>query len=194
MKTKIDFKPFIMMIAILTVALTLLCSTEMKADAGIYGGESGGASGDNISWSVDTSIGVLTISGSGEMAEFTERNAKSPWRSYGAYIKTVIIEDGITNISDYAFCKMQHITEIRVPDSVTRIGAYAFAECPVLKSVNIPATVHSIGEKSFDKSGIYYDMSAWDNGYVLYVDNALVMTKILLDIMTVLKYNSNKVR
>ena len=177
MKTKISFKPIAVLMILLTVTLALLSSTDIKANAGIYGGDGVGVNGGEISWSVNTVSGVLTISGSGEMPNFTEKTKKSPWRSYRAYITTVVIEDGITNIGDYAFYTMQNITEIRVPDSVTSVGAYAFAECTDLISVNIPDSVASIGEKAFDKTQIYYTMSAWENGYVLYVDNALVMTK-----------------
>ena len=177
MKNKISFKPIAVLMILLTVTLALLCSTDLKADAGVYGGDGIGVNGGEISWSVNTVSGVLTISGNGEMPNFTEKTEKSPWRSYRAYITTVVIENGITNIGDYAFYTMQNITEIRVPDSVTSMGAYAFAECIKLKSVNVPDSVASIGEKAFDKTKIYYTMSAWDNGYVLYVDNALVMTK-----------------
>ena len=177
MKAKTAFKPIAVLMIILTVTLALLCSTNMKADAGIYGGEGCGANGGEISWSVDTKTGILTFTGSGDMKDYTEKSAKSPWRSYRAYITTVVIEDGITNVGDYAFYTMYNITEIRLPNSITRIGTYAFADCNALKSVNIPESVLSIGEKAFDKNGIYYNGDAWDNGCVLYVDNALITTK-----------------
>ena len=89
MKTKINFKPIAVLMILLTVTLALLSSTDIKANAGVYGGDGVGVNGGEISWSVNTVSGVLTISGSGEMPNFTEKTEKSPWRSYLAYISAI---------------------------------------------------------------------------------------------------------
>ena len=149
MKSKISFKPIAVLMILLTVTLALLSSTDIKANAGIYGGDGVGVNGGNISWSVNTVSGVLTISGSGEMKEFTEENDLSPWRYYDGLINAVIIEDGITCISDYALYKMTGVTKITVPDSVTEIGAYAFGYCTSLTEIIIPDSVTEIGECAF---------------------------------------------
>ena len=44
---------------------------------------------------------VLTISGTGAMPNFNMWNV--PWQNYREVIKSVIIEDGITTIGDWAF-------------------------------------------------------------------------------------------
>ena len=55
----------------------------------------------DISCSFNEEDGVLTISGSGAMQNYNGSNM--PWQLYRDYIKTVVIEDGITSIGNYAF-------------------------------------------------------------------------------------------
>lgn len=51
---------------VLLCAVTLLV---LPASAAVYGGECG-VEGDNLTWSLDTKTGVLTISGEGYMADY----------------------------------------------------------------------------------------------------------------------------
>ena len=101
-----------------------------------------GTCGDNLTWTL-TSDGTLTISGTGEMTS-------SPWRdSYSDVIKSVIIEDGVTSIGDWAFEFCSSLTSVTIPDSVTSIGMSAFEFCSSLTSINIPNSVTSISEGAF---------------------------------------------
>ena len=56
-----------------------------------------GAEGDgsNLKWSLDVQTGVLTISGTGVMKNY---GADDTWYSYHAWIKSLVIEEGITTI------------------------------------------------------------------------------------------------
>jgi hypothetical protein len=99
---------------------------------------------------------VLTLSGSGEMSDFTSKN--SGLAALGSYkwpIKEIIIEDGITSIGDYAFSyssyapSNSYIEKISIPDSVTSIGKYAFSQCSSLTDISIPNSVTSIGYGAF---------------------------------------------
>ena len=116
----------------------------LKADAAAYSGKCG----DNLTWSLDTDIGVLTISGTGYMYDWSYYS-DVPWYSNRSSIKTVVIGDSVTSIGWYAFYNCTGLTSVTIPDSVTSIGDYAFSGCTGLTSVTIPDSVTSIGDYAF---------------------------------------------
>ncbi len=101
----------------------------------IVGGETSGSCGDNVFWTYDESTHTLTISGTGDMADFPSGGA--PWRGHSSSIKTIVVEDGVTSIGDFAFYRNSGMTSITIPSSVTRIGRSAFWSCNNLGSVYI---------------------------------------------------------
>ena len=101
-----------------------------------------GSCGENVNYTLTTDY-VLTISGSGDMY------ANIPWYLYSAYIKSVVIENGVTNIAHYAFGDCSSLTAINIPESVTNIGRDAFRNCSSLTSITIPGSVMSIGDETF---------------------------------------------
>ncbi len=106
-----------------------------------------GAEGDNLVWTL-TCEGLLTISGTGDMAE-VESTSDVPWSAYVSSIKSVVIEDGVTSIGPGAFFNCTVLSSIEIPNSVTSIGAYAFYYCIALTSVTIPNSVVYIGGAAF---------------------------------------------
>jgi len=66
-------------------------------------------------------------------------------------VTTVVIEEGVTSIEDFAFRDCLNLTDITIPVSVTHIGEGAFSNCISLKSVSIPPKVESIGRKAFSQ-------------------------------------------
>ena len=76
-------------------------------------------------------------------------SSTAPWYSSRSSIKTVIIEDGVTSIGNYAFYECSGLTAITIPNSVTSIGERAFYRCSSLTSITIPNSVTSIGEETF---------------------------------------------
>jgi len=62
----------------------------------------------------------------------------------------IIIKDGVTNISDYAFAMCANIVSVEMPESVTAIGNGAFAYCTNLETVKLPAALQTIGESAFE--------------------------------------------
>ena len=98
-----------------------------------------GTTGD-CTWTLDGT--VLTISGTGEMANY---DGYVPWES----VTEVIIENGVTRIGDYAFSFCDRLTNITIPNSVTNIGEYAFYYCTSLTGITIPNGVTSIEEYVF---------------------------------------------
>ncbi len=126
-----------------------------------------GTCGDNLTWTLNTGSGILTISGTGEMTNYTYGfSPNTPWYSYRSSIKTVTIEDGVTSIGSYAFYYCSSLTSVTIPNSVTSIGDGAFYECSGLTSVTIPNSVTSIGDGAFyECSGLtsvhISDIAAW---------------------------------
>ena len=64
-------------------------------------------------------------------------------------IVDLVIPDGVTSISNYAFSGCSSLTSITIPESVTSIGSSAFSKCTGLTSINIPESVTSIGFGAF---------------------------------------------
>ncbi len=89
-----------------------------------------GNCGTGICWSLDEN-GLLDISGSGVMNQFSA-NTGSPWSSYRAQIKKIVISQGVRNIGSYAFKDCSALTQISIPDSVIGVGLGAFYGCHAL--------------------------------------------------------------
>ena len=108
-----------------------------------------GAEGDNLAWTLSCDS-VLTISGTGAMADYSsEQIPQTPWNSYLSEIKSVVIEEGATNIGRWAFGNCTSLTSVEIPNSVTSIGNKAFCNCSGLTSITIPNSVTSIGDYTF---------------------------------------------
>ena len=109
----------------------------------------GGTCGTNLTW-VLTDDGMLTISGTGGMSIYNYWTSSSvPWYSYRSSIKSVVIEDGVTSIDDYAFSNCSKLTSVTIGNGVTNIGGSAFSGCSSLTSITIPDSVTSIGSGAF---------------------------------------------
>ena len=138
----------------LFLSLAMLLSIVSVVDFSAYADVQTGSCGDNVKYSLDTSTGVLTISGTGKMKDYfgrTHESNHSPFY-YNSYIKSIIIEN-----------------------SVTSIGDDAFYGCASLTSVTIPYSVTSIGYDAFYDTAYYNDESNWNNG-VLYISDCLIDT------------------
>lgn len=148
--------------AVLMVAVILLCTIPFAVSA--YSG----LCGPNVTYSFDESAGVLTISGTGGMYNWSDHN-EVPWSSYLASIKKIIINYGVTDIGDYGFCGDEgnqyyaKVESVSIPDSVTSIGECAFEHCVDLKSITIPNSVKSIGMGAFSDCRSLTDITIPDS-------------------------------
>ena len=106
-----------------------------------------GDCGINVTWEL-TGDGTLIISGTGRISNYSYDN-NAPWYSCRAYIKRVVIQQGVRAIGDQAFYYCENLTSVTIPDSVTSIGGDAFSGCAALTSVTIPSSVTSIGGGAF---------------------------------------------
>ena len=155
MKRKGNLGGIFAMALILVLTLVLSVGSVSAAEPTIVGSGNCGKDGSNVTWTLD-STGLLTISGEGEMAEYTYTNdslskkyiTSAPW---GNRVKSVSIQDGVTSIGSWAFLRCTDMTSVMIPDSVTSIGNSAFSSCAGLTSVTVPNNVTSIGTAAFDK-------------------------------------------
>ena len=112
-----------------------------------------GKNGDNLTW-VLTVDGTLTISGSGEMEDYSSERldgkyrTTAPWGAYSEQITAVVLEHDVTSIGDYAFSRCR-LTSVMIPDGVISIGSDAFNWCSRLTSVTIPDGVTDISRGAF---------------------------------------------
>ncbi len=159
-----------------------------------------GTCGENLAWTFDESTGTLTISGTGEMNDYSSSNR--PWESYEDSIISVYINNGATTIGSYAFYNCNNlanvtipgsVTTIRycafydcdilasiiIPDSVRTIEFYAFYNCDSLASIIIPDSVITIGDSAFYNTAYYNNSSNWEND-VLYINNHLIVARFSL--------------
>lgn len=104
-------------------------------------GDEYGNCGYGVSFYFKSSTGELTISGKGEVWEKTFAN--------NYVIKSVVIEEGVTNIPDELLAHCYNIETVVIPSTVRSIGASAFANCERLRSVVVPPSVKSIGDHAF---------------------------------------------
>lgn len=106
-----------------------------------------GICGQNLTYSVDRETGVLTISGTGEMFDYSGFES-APWKDYSEGINAIIIDEGITHIGDFAF-EANQIQSLNLPASLNSIGQYAFYECKSLKEVTAFGDLNFIGGGAF---------------------------------------------
>ena len=140
----------------LLAAILLLCSTVVSAET------LSGTCGENVTWSLDTETGVLNISGTGEMTDYTSSSSPS-WYSHQESIASVTICDGITNIGKYAFYNCTNLTSVTIGNGVTSIGILAFKGCNSLTSIVV------------DEENSVYDSREGCNAIIETATNTLVV-------------------
>ena len=92
-----------------------------------------GIDGDNmVSWELNRSTGLLTISGDGRMADFDDPS-EAPWYSYSKSIIQLTVEDGVTHVSQSGFQYMPYLESAEIAETVTSIGDNAFQGAPLSK-------------------------------------------------------------
>ena len=138
-----------------------------------------GPCGKSANWTMYED-GTMVISGTGDIGPyagltFGERDEYGDYQDYRDQVVTLIIEDGVTNITAAAFdyfpalrnikiassvisignkafnsCWNMNFMTLDIPDGVTTIGDGAFFVCEGLIEVNIPSSVSSIGMSAFE--------------------------------------------
>ena len=106
-----------------------------------------GTCGDDLTW-ILTQDGTLTISGTGEMGNYSYPNP-APWYKNRENIVNAVVTSGVTRIGSEAFSGCSSLTGITIPEGVTSIENGAFRDCSSLTGITIPESVTSIGDSAF---------------------------------------------
>ena len=117
--------------------------------------------GENLKWTLDNN-GVLTISGSGAMKDYPRyENQRPDWYlNHKDSIRSVVLDNKITHIGDYAFDGCTSIKSVRytgytgnagvaLPESVTTIGVHAFSDTGVTGTLKLPEHLTEIDSSAF---------------------------------------------
>ena len=131
-------------------------------DSGYCGADNGG---ENLRWTLDNN-GVLTISGSGAMKDYPrDENQRPDWYlNHKDSIRSVVLDNKITHIGDYAFDGCTSIKSVRytgytgnagvaLPESVTTIGVHAFSDTGVTGTLKLPEHLTEIDSSAFYHCG-----------------------------------------
>lgn len=128
-----------------------------------------GVDGNNLTWTLNRQTGVLSITGTGAMMNYSASSSgeKAPWASYADSIKTVRIAEGATSVGNYAFYGCTELASVTLPSSTTRIGASSFRNCSAIKSITIPNAVKEIGSYAFNSCSSLQSISIPDGVTVI---------------------------
>ena len=125
--------------------LAALCLAAVQAwgqttvAQGTCGAEAGGS---NLTWTL-TSDGTLTISGTGDMADFISGN--QPWEEHLAAIRTAVVQEGVTSVGHDFLSDCTGLTSIDLPDGLTSVGYFFLYGCIKLASIDLPDGLTSVG-------------------------------------------------
>ncbi len=95
-----------------------------------------------FSWTLSPE-GVLTIEGKGMMPE-EYKMGTAPWKTERDKIRKIVIQEGITSITDYFNSSSDGFTnleELILPEGLLSIGTDAFINAQKLTSVQLPSTL-----------------------------------------------------
>lgn len=116
-----------------------------------------------IDWEYDSSSKVLHIkyvgTGSGIMDDYTSYSS-TPWSSPSTNrtnATSIVIDDGIKHIGNFAFGSWTKITSVTLPSTLESIGSSAFKSAGATAGFtisNMPASLTKIGDSAFESSKV----------------------------------------
>ena len=128
-----------LMVAVFAALLLLPLAPAVSAGSG--------ECGNGVTW--ELSGGVLTVSGSGAMNDYSEKKP-APWQQSKDTIRAVFVENGVTSVGNCAFLGMDRLTSAVLATSVKRVGDWAFSGCFELALLDMDG-VEEIGQSAFER-------------------------------------------
>ncbi len=106
-------------------------------------------------WSLGADL-TLTVSGTGAMPDYTKAGGDQPWLTAITSIKNIVIEEGITAISDYAFYTSTYqatsLESVSLPSTLINIGYNAFYQSTLSGLLVIPDNVTTVEYGAFSQN------------------------------------------
>ena len=136
-------------IRLLSLLLTL-CMVIVLLPVSVFAEETviTGTCGDDLTWSLDQTTGVLTISGTGNMQN-VDSFIFAPWDAYRDLIRSVVIEEGVESIGKCMIGPLVNLESVSLPNSVRFIYEEAFYGCSKLASITLPENIESVFRGAF---------------------------------------------
>lgn len=136
-------KIFCLLTALLLIALPVRATEAYTAPEQIEG--------TDLTWSFDESSGFLTISGTGDIPDYSD-SASPPWLPCAPFVTGIVIGEGVTGVGDWAFnWNFWNVTSVSLPSTLKRIGDLAFGHCSALTNLTLPESLEHIGEYAFSQ-------------------------------------------
>ncbi len=127
-----------------------------------------GTAGENVTWSLDTSDGVLHISGTGEVIQVDE------WQQqYLDNIMYIVVDEGITSLGWSCFYGLSNVRSVQLPKSLENISRYALGRT-ALERLSIPENVSTIGEDSFCSCSSLKEIEVDKNNTEFCIDDGIL--------------------
>ena len=105
-----------------------------------------GPCGDNLYWSYDENTKTISITGSGEMYDYTANT--QPWLLFKKQIIEVTTTNSVTYIGTSAFEGCARLSKVSLGTGLEEIVANAFAGCNRLYDIYVYATYPPLAEES----------------------------------------------
>ena len=140
-------KRFIRLTAVVALTLLLVLTFTSCGNSKVESGS--GSCGNGVIWEYDADTKTLRIAGSGDMPDF-ESSSSTPWVATRATVKSLVVEDGVERIGNFAFYCFTALEEVELADSVTSIGESAFAFSTKVENIALPTALKTIEERAFE--------------------------------------------
>ena len=126
-------------------------------------------------WSIKN--GLLTVVGSigtdGAMPEYGYGSA--PWSEYGNEITAIVVESGVSAISEGAFAGLESVTSVTLPEGLVSIGSAAFESCDI-SAITLPASLTELGGWALNCGGLT-DVAVASGSESFKSENGVLFTK-----------------
>ena len=124
-------------------ALLLTQDTTLSAEFIIL---TSGRCGDDLYWSYDETTKTISITGSGEMYDYTIEN--QPWALFREDITEVYIDNTVSSIGTSAFNKCKNLGKLSIGGAMNKIAENAFANCSRLYEIECYAVMPPVSDIS----------------------------------------------
>ena len=148
------FFAMLLSLAMLFTLAPTAFATESESGTPAMHGTCGATTSDDVSWKLEPNNSdgenqtyTLTISGSGKMENFTSPTAENaniaPWytalpadeNTSSVPITEIKIDEGVTDLSNYAFSYLTNVVKVNIPASITSLGDSIFRGDTALTTV-----------------------------------------------------------